>query len=98
MHGVGTLFERTGLDLVGVVRLVAVGVFGVAGMSALLASTGAAAVLMAIVGLPFLALAVVADAGYAALGVPYDLALGGQRFAHAYVPFARRRASTEEAT
>ncbi|MCB9829658.1 MAG: hypothetical protein H6806_07850 [Planctomycetes bacterium] len=98
VHGVGTLFERTGLDLVGVVRLVAVGVFGVAGMSALLASTGAAAVLMAIVGLPFLALAVVADAGYAALGVPYDLALGGQRFAHAYVPFARRRASTEEAT
>ena len=53
---------------------------------------------LAFVGLPFLALAVVADAGYAALGVPYDLALGGQRFAHAYIPFARRRASTEEAT
>ncbi|MGE0193099.1 MAG: hypothetical protein AB7T63_13780 [Planctomycetota bacterium] len=96
-QGVGALFERTGLDLVGVVRLVAVGALGLAGMSALLVPLGGAMVLMALVGLPFLALAVVADAGYAALGVPHDLALGGQRFAHAYVPFARRRVPTEEA-
>ncbi len=92
-HGGLTLFERTGLDLVGCVRLVAVTVFGLAAMEAVLQpladAAGFGAVLGALVGLPLLALAVAADAAYAALGVPYDLALGGQRLTSAYTPFTR---------
>jgi hypothetical protein len=92
--GARTLLERTALDLVGIVRLVGVGGAALTAMSALcdpdLGLAPVLAVLFAGAALSMLALAMIADAAYAALGVPYDLALGGQRLTEPYAPFGRR--------
>lgn len=84
---------RLGLELVGVLRLVAVGGLAILVCNAVFASwlepqalelvAGALALLVA-------ALAVVADPAHMAMGVPYDLSLGGRRLSRPFQPFQRR--------
>ncbi|MDJ0972948.1 MAG: hypothetical protein QNJ98_00635 [Planctomycetota bacterium] len=81
------------LDLVGVLRLVVVG-----GGALLLFERGFAAFvdptpIAFLVVPPALlvgALAVLADPAHLAMGVPYDLSLGGRRFTRPFAPLARR--------
>jgi len=81
------------LDLVGVLRLVAVAGAALLVFDFVLASwiePTVAAVLLGILALLAAALAVVADPAHLAMGVPYDLALGGKRLSHPFQPFRRR--------
>jgi vacuolar-type H+-ATPase subunit I/STV1 len=81
------------LDLVGVLRLVAV-----AGAALLLFDTvlglwtepTLAGVLVGSLALLVAALAVVADPAHLAMGIPYDLALGGSRLGRPFAPFRRQ--------
>ena len=89
---------RTGLDLVGVLRLVAVAgaalvVFDV--VSSGWVHPGVIDVTLGPLCLLVAALAVVADPGHMAMGVPYDLALGGRRLRRPFEPFARRSRALE---
>ena len=81
------------LDLVGVLRLVAVAGSALLVFDFVLASwiqPTVAAVLLGILALLAAALAVVADPAHLAMGVPYDLALGGKRLSRPFQPFRRR--------
>jgi len=89
---------RLGLELVGVLRLVAV-----AGTALLLGEAVFAAwvdpsvlgVALGSLALLVAALAIVADPAHVAMGVPYDLALGGRRLSRPFEPFRRSLRSSE---
>ncbi len=86
-------FVRLCLDLVGVVRLVAVAGAALLAFQLVLAGWVAPSVLDFVIGplvLLVAALAVVADPAHLAMGVPYDLALGGSRIGRSFEPFRRR--------
>lgn len=84
---------RVALDLVGVLRLVAVAGGALLLFQIVLGSWVAPDVVDLVVGILALfvaALAVVADPAHLAMGVPYDLALGGRRVSRPFEPFRRR--------
>lgn len=84
---------RLGLELVGVLRLVAVGGLAILVCNAVFASWLSPGVVSLVAGslaLLVAALAVVADPAHMAMGVPYDLSLGGRRLGQPFVPFRRR--------
>ncbi len=93
LEGARAFVTRFCLDLVGVLRLVAVG-----GASVMLfeygfaawADAGAVALLVVPVALVVGVLAVVADAAHVAIGVPYDTSLGGRELTQPFEPFRRR--------
>ncbi|MDJ0523614.1 MAG: hypothetical protein QNJ90_16205 [Planctomycetota bacterium] len=85
---------RLCLDLVGVLRLTAVAGAAVLVFQLVLAGwiePGAFDVALGVLALIVAALAVVADPAHLAMGVPYDLALGGRRLSRPFHPFARQR-------
>jgi len=95
LGGVGprTLLIRLCLDLVGLLRLVAVA--GGALLIFQLVLTGwlqpsPADVVVGALALVVAALALVADPAHLAMGVPYDLSLGGRRLSRPFEPFRRR--------
>lgn len=84
---------RLCLDLVGVLRLVAVGGAALLIFQLVLGQWTDPSVFDVAVGalaLVVAALAVVADPAHLAMGVPYDLALGGRRLSRPFQPFARQ--------
>ncbi len=85
---------RLVLDLAATVRLVAVPLFALEVASRVFARLAADPSAAGwIVGVPLLAvatLAAVVDPAHVAMGVPYDLSLGGRALAEPYAPFARR--------
>ena len=84
---------RLGLELVGVLRLVAVGGLAIVICNAVFASWLEPGVLSIVVGslaLLVAALAVVADPAHMAMGVPYDLSLGGRRLGRPFQAFQRQ--------
>ena len=84
---------RLGLELVGVLRLVAVGGLAILVCDAVFASwlePGPVSLVAGALALLVAALAVVADPAHMAMGVPYDLSLGGRRLGRPFVPFRRR--------
>ncbi|MDA1195964.1 MAG: hypothetical protein O2894_12370, partial [Planctomycetota bacterium] len=93
LAGPRRLVLSLGLDLVGVLRLVVVGGAALLVCDAVFGrwidpgfldvTVGALVVVVA-------ALAAVADPAHMAMGVPYDLALGGRRLGRPFEPFARR--------
>jgi hypothetical protein len=90
---------RLCLDLVGVLRLVAVGGAALLIFQLVLAQWASPDVFGVAVGalaLIVAALAVVADPAHLAMGVPYDLALGGRRLSRPFQPFARQSRSDAE--
>lgn len=92
------------LDLVGVLRLVAVAGAALLIFDLVLASWVAPAgvalgfevILIGALALIVAALAVVADPAHLAMGVPYDLALGGTRLGRPFEPFRRRLRRRDE--
>ena len=91
-RGGRSLLFSFGLDLVGALRLTAVSAGALTVAAATFggwAQPHAAAVLVAPLTVPLAALALVADPAYVAMGVPYDVALGGRRLSDPFVPFAR---------
>ena len=82
-----------GLDLAGVARIVAVAGAGLLVVDQAFlawADGGWLSVVAGTIALVVASLAMVADPAHLAMGMPYDVALGGRRFARAFTPFERR--------
>lgn len=91
---------RLGLELVGVLRLVAVGGLAILVCNAVFAAwlePGALSIVVGGLALLVAALAVVADPAHMAMGVPYDLSLGGRRLGRPFEPFQRRARGSSDA-
>ncbi len=92
LGGARHVLLRLGLELVGVLRLVAVAGAALLVCQAVFGSWIELSVLDLTVGVLALlvaSLAMVADPAHVAMGVPYDLALGGRRLSRPFAPFRR---------
>ena len=80
------------VDLVGYLRLVAVGGFAllVAGLGLDLVTSGGLQTIIAPVLVGLGCFALILDASQLAMGVPHDLPLGGQRYLRPFRPLSRR--------
>ena len=94
------LFVGLGLDLLGVARLVALGGAAILLFETVFASwltPGLAALALSPVAIVLGCLIVLADPAHLAMGVPYDIALGGRRLTRPFTPLCRQVRGVEAA-